>query len=436
MERQRAEALLADGIAAANAGKTTVARDLLLRALDADSENEQAWLWLSSVVQTKAERQICLENVLVLNPENNPARKGLRKLGLGHSTEDLGNNDAVFRRELEPVSLAAAVLYPERQIKEWQWHDDVQLTRSAEPGFATHSGYSDVWETDLDLCAYCAREINDDDTQCPNCGRKLVDSGYLYQRPAAELTIYWVLILGVAQLYFVRILLDLGVYGSPFAASWHAILFVALVFLVIGVFLRRFWAYLVSIVTLLLVLSGMVFGYLTGTGLEDVVSTVLGGDFWGSLATSPVLVLASPILRFIVPMQLIAVLLALLYGIIKIGPEFERVHSRRVAGVDKGLDGASHYYATGKEYAEQDMWASAVLHWRRSVVLEPARPFYQRVLGEAYARLGFYERSLDVLGSAQQLATNETMKGEIEQTITAVRRASASTSTESVVTRG
>jgi hypothetical protein len=191
MERQRAEALLADGIAAAKAGRTAVARDLLLRALDADSASEQAWLWLSSVVQTKAERQICLENVLVLNPDSKPARKGLQKLGPGHSIEELGDNDAVFRRELEPVSLAAAVLYPERQIKEWRWHDDIRLTRSAEPGFAAHSGYTDVWETDLDLCAYCAREINDDDKQCPNCGRNLVDSGYRYQRPAAELTIYW-----------------------------------------------------------------------------------------------------------------------------------------------------------------------------------------------------------------------------------------------------
>jgi tetratricopeptide (TPR) repeat protein len=433
MERLHIEALLADGIAAAKAGRTGVARDLLLRAVDVDSENEHAWLWLSSVVRTNDERRICLENVLTLNPNSAPAQRGLQKLGPGSSDEDLNNRDVIVSRERDPISLASAVLYPERQSKEWHWRDNVPLARSTEPGFAAYSAYEDVWEMDLDLCAYCANEIHDTDTRCPSCRRSLVVSGYRYQRPTAELTIYWVLMLGVAQLYFVRILLDLAVYGSPLAAAWHAVLFVLLVFMVIGVFLRRFWAYLASIVTLLLIVSGMVLGYLSGTSIEDVVSKMIGGDFWGSLATSPALVLGSPILRFIVPMQLVAVLLALLYGIIKVGPDFERIHSRRVAGVDKGLEGASHYYAAGKAYAEQDMLASAILHWRRAVALEPARSFYQRVLGEAYARLGFYERSLDVLGSAKHFATSEVMKDEIEDTISVVRHASEGSPAQSGV---
>ncbi len=39
-----------------------------------------AWLWLSGVVETDEECQICLENVLVINPENISARRGLESL--------------------------------------------------------------------------------------------------------------------------------------------------------------------------------------------------------------------------------------------------------------------------------------------------------------------------------------------------------------------
>ena len=424
MARLRSVALLADGIAAAKAGEVEIARNLLLEAVEVDSESEQAWLWLSSVVETDADRRICLENVLTLNPHSRAARVGLKKLDVADAEAGRNKQEIVVRRDHDPVSLASAVLYPERQAKEWRWHDSVELKRSVEPGFATHTEYDDVWESGGDICAYCAQEIHEEEESCPKCKRKLAESAYRYQRPTAELTIYWVLILGAAQLYFVRILLDLAVYASPLSAVWHAVLFAILVFLVLSIFLRRFWAYVASIVVLLLIVSGMALVYFTGADVEDVVSRAIGADFWGSLAVSPVLVLGSPIFRFIVPMQFIAVLLALLYGLIKIGPDFERVHSRRVAAIDKGLEGASHYYAAGKAHAENDMWANAILHWRRAVALEPARSFYLRVLGEAYARLGFYERSLDVLESAKQFSTNETQKGEVEVTMEAVRLAS------------
>lgn len=427
MDRPHVESLLADGIAAAKAGENDTARNLLLRALDVDSENEQAWLWLSAVVQTDEDRRICLENVLVLNSNNKAAQRGLQRL----ERLEASGETVVVRREQEPISLASAVLYPERQSKDWLWHDSVPLKRSGEPGFAAQTSYSDVWETNVDLCAYCAHEIHDSDVRCPGCGRKLDESGYRYERPTAELTIYWVLMLGVAQLYFVRILMDIAVYGSLVAAAWHAVQFTVLVVLVVGVFLRQFWAYLASLVVLLFILAGNAFGYLSGTGIEDVVSRVVGADFWSSLAVNPVLVLGSPILRFIVPMQLVAVLLALIYGIIKIGPDFERVHGRKIAGVDRGLEGASHFYAAGKVYAGQGMWANAILHWQRAVALEPARAFYQRVLGDAYAHLGFYERSLDVLGSAQRFAIDEKTKEEIEATIVAVKQAYSGLSTGS-----
>jgi hypothetical protein len=68
---------LRQGIAAAKAGESKRAYELLLRVVDVDEFNEQAWLWLSSVVESDADREVCLENVLAINPDNKLAKTGL-----------------------------------------------------------------------------------------------------------------------------------------------------------------------------------------------------------------------------------------------------------------------------------------------------------------------------------------------------------------------
>jgi tetratricopeptide (TPR) repeat protein len=72
--------LLKQGIAAVRAGRQDEARQKLMRVVELDEENEQAWLWLSGVVESNADRRVCLENVLTINPANAAAQKGLRLL--------------------------------------------------------------------------------------------------------------------------------------------------------------------------------------------------------------------------------------------------------------------------------------------------------------------------------------------------------------------
>ncbi|GAB4534761.1 MAG: hypothetical protein Kow0063_18190 [Anaerolineae bacterium] len=72
---------LQQAIVAARAGRKEEARRLLEIVLDADERNEQAWLWMSGVVDNDEERIICLENVLTINPNNETARNGLAALG-------------------------------------------------------------------------------------------------------------------------------------------------------------------------------------------------------------------------------------------------------------------------------------------------------------------------------------------------------------------
>jgi membrane protease YdiL (CAAX protease family) len=71
------EGLLQDGIDAARAGHDQRARDLLLQVVEQDPSCARAWLWLSGVVQTPGERELCLEQVISIDPDHAASRHGL-----------------------------------------------------------------------------------------------------------------------------------------------------------------------------------------------------------------------------------------------------------------------------------------------------------------------------------------------------------------------
>lgn len=71
----QANVLVQKAVAAYKAGRKDEARDLLLQAVDQDETNEQAWLLLSGLVDSPEEQEICLENVLTINPNNEKARQ-------------------------------------------------------------------------------------------------------------------------------------------------------------------------------------------------------------------------------------------------------------------------------------------------------------------------------------------------------------------------
>ncbi|HEY89313.1 MAG TPA: hypothetical protein G4N98_06215 [Thermoflexia bacterium] len=74
------QSLLQQAIAAARAGRKAEAWRLLAQVLHQNQRNELAWLWLSSVVDSEEQRVKCLENVLMINPNNTAARNGLAQL--------------------------------------------------------------------------------------------------------------------------------------------------------------------------------------------------------------------------------------------------------------------------------------------------------------------------------------------------------------------
>jgi hypothetical protein len=69
------------GIAAAQAGDTARAADLLRQATEADPRIEVAWLWRSSVATSDDEKRAYLQQALAANPNSASAKLGLALLG-------------------------------------------------------------------------------------------------------------------------------------------------------------------------------------------------------------------------------------------------------------------------------------------------------------------------------------------------------------------
>lgn len=74
---------LDEAIQAIRTGNSEKGRQILEEMLEVDENNEDVWLWLCAIVDTDDDREICLENVLALNPDNAVARQGLEALRAG-----------------------------------------------------------------------------------------------------------------------------------------------------------------------------------------------------------------------------------------------------------------------------------------------------------------------------------------------------------------
>lgn len=72
-----------EAINAIKKGNKEEGRQLLEQAVDEDENNEQIWLWMSVVVDADEDREICLENVLAINPDHEIAAKALKDLREG-----------------------------------------------------------------------------------------------------------------------------------------------------------------------------------------------------------------------------------------------------------------------------------------------------------------------------------------------------------------
>jgi hypothetical protein len=116
------DGMVREGITAYRSGRKEEARTLLLRAVEIDQYNEQAWLWLSAVVETPEEQRTCLENVLTINPANDRARQGIalldQKLSAGARSQLVQADDVLASASFAAPSPAAPKSAPAQDADE------------------------------------------------------------------------------------------------------------------------------------------------------------------------------------------------------------------------------------------------------------------------------------------------------------------------------
>ncbi|MCB0192569.1 MAG: hypothetical protein KDJ65_11550 [Anaerolineae bacterium] len=89
-------------ISAIRAGRREEGRQLLNVLIQQNPNDDKAWLWMSSVVESEEQRARCLYHVLAIDPDNALARKGLDRLGIVVSD----SRPVKIPRDSQPIRVA------------------------------------------------------------------------------------------------------------------------------------------------------------------------------------------------------------------------------------------------------------------------------------------------------------------------------------------
>lgn len=242
-------------------------------------------------------------------------------------------------------------------------------------------------ENQTDLCAYCGFQLDNRPKTCPSCKKDLELEVLKYKRPSSTFYIFLILLFGLVQLFFIQSLINILTDQEIPITLAHAFTGLALAVLLVFVYLRRSWAYAVSI--LMLSVAGAIV-LLTNAGpqlLVQLSGTPLDGLMLGfnQLAISAIEIL-----------QISAIGIALFICIFFIGADFVTTSVYMTAAINPrfiGQNGSGLHFAA-RDYAARGLWGTAILHWQKAITIEPYRVQYQIALIKAYLRLGQREKAL------------------------------------------
>jgi len=139
------DAMVREGINAFKAGRKEEAKALLLKATELDQFNEDAWLWLSGLMDSNDDQRTCLENVLAINPNNERAKQGLSFL-TGQSS---AGSSTKFTAGAPPT--APSPTAPTTTSVEWGAPDDPPARRVTPPIQEPSADALDDWVNNLNL---------------------------------------------------------------------------------------------------------------------------------------------------------------------------------------------------------------------------------------------------------------------------------------------
>lgn len=408
--------LLRQGIAAARGGDKETARNLLMRVIEQDENNASAWLWLSGVVESLDDQQVCLENVLALDPHNQAAREGLEQVRSQKASsvytpplisesrskgKPLTPAAAMLRGtrpEPEPPQTAPATVSPLLSMMPQAGPESPEAQAEAE---AALGEFDDEY-----LCPYCAAPTKHQDKRCAACKGKLWRSS---RRKTDGSYWFWMLMGGLilslagrVYLFAFQSWLALG----PLAARLETP--EQLLWLYLGwptlppdvaeditsrVPVMDFWLFVISL-TVQMGLIALLYRRWRPLYWIGVVAAAI------SLVVALLQTLTNP-----GPLTLLSLLISivLVLVLLRIEEDFIVEHERILCAPDKSLRTHSAFYARGREYARQKMWALAAVHFRRAIGGAPGIVAYHLALATAYIPLNRLERARSVLRGAERL---------------------------------
>jgi tetratricopeptide (TPR) repeat protein len=391
--------LLQAGIAAARSGQDVQARALLMRVVESDEENTLAWLWLSGVVDSLADREICLENVLTLDPNHAAARKGL----------------AWVRKQMAQATLPAEVTAPPTPLPEEEVSSEVSPPPVATAAPETPPAVGKDELSGEHLCPYCASQTRYDDRTCPACGgalwikvrRRDKRSIWLWNIVAVEmsmtvLSVVALLLLLTAAAYVVLGAYDpfplvpvyLGLPGNVSPEVESAVLErIPRIYLLplVALFLYS----LVSVVTVYLCWPPAFYLLLGGVAVQlaaSVAGMILGGDY-GLLCGGSGIVFS----------------IASVFVVLQLQDDFFHDKRRLLFQIDRRAGRGLGPFLRGRQYAEQKMWALAALHFRQALVQMPTERRMDGYvqLAIAYIRFKRYDLAERALADARAFDPND-----------------------------
>jgi len=425
--------LLQQGIAAAKAGRNETARRLLTQVVEQGVNNVTAWLWLSGVVDSLDDKQVCLENVLELDPGNQAARKGLdwvleQKEASVYTPPLISESQA--QRTVMPLTPAAAILYGKPKEPEpkpepeppaetaLRPHED----RSAELSEAELAAMREF--DDEYLCPYCAAPTQPEDKRCAACKGVL----WMRQRRRAEGSYwFWILmgsmILSITQSAYLFIVALTYLFGR---LAMGGQIKTAEEF--VGVYLGLNTLPPDVTATILKLMPPLVFWLFVAGMMVQVVQMVLIYMRWRPLywylVGTALLVAFFALARLALnpsPGGVISLVIAMLpvWFLLRIEEDFMLDRTRIVCRSDPGLRSHSEFYMRGRDYARKNMWALAAVHYKRAIGAAPSILTYHLALATAFIGLKRYERAGSALREAQRLEPNDRKVQELAGLIAA-----------------
>ncbi len=362
------EEILNQGILAARSGRRERARELLLQVIRQDEGQSAAWFHLSTVIDNPEEQQICLENVLALDPENYAAQKALEQLRARQANPP---EQAAPATATEAVATAPVAAPPPTAV------EGPIPPATTEPQPAGQPG-------DEYLCPFCLAPTRPEERQCRSCGASLWarsrEQDEHSPRLKFVLTLQAVCVgatAGALILLFYYVILKLKMGDLPtllqlyFGNAAGADPEVAAAYFSV---LPRSSVYLITFVALfsLLVLAGLTVRWkgafylvlVNGGGLL-MVGIIVTSVLWGAVDWGgEVITLVSRLALIAVDVILVVVVLAMA---LEVRDDFFFEKERLLFRLDREPITTTDFLVHARRYGQRQVWGLAALHYHEAL---------------------------------------------------------------------